>query len=204
MHRKTGLGALLATLLGGSVLNPVWADDTPSYAAQTQNQVIDNQYIVTLAPNIIEQLGVTDLTTAIRTLLATGYRGVNELKVAGAGKLAQLLCNACRSSCMVDQHGAGLGVGNDALRAFIDFFQIYIGTHTGKYEVCVSNGGGDRVAGLAFILARPALCFGVSAVPYLDCKAGVCQVAGHWIAHYAETDKCGSYVHHCFSRRGWC
>jgi len=71
MHRKTGLGALLAALLGGSVLNPVWADDTPSYAAQTQNQVIDNQYIVTLAPNIIEQLGVTDLTTAIRTLLAT-------------------------------------------------------------------------------------------------------------------------------------
>ncbi|KZX78729.1 subtilisin, partial [Alcanivorax sp. HI0013] len=62
---------MLATLLGGSVLNPVWADDTPSYAAQTQNQVIDNQYIVTLAPNIIEQLGVTDLTTAIRTLLAT-------------------------------------------------------------------------------------------------------------------------------------
>ena len=46
MHRKTGLGALLAALLGGSVLNPVWADDTPSYAAQTQNQVIDNQYIV--------------------------------------------------------------------------------------------------------------------------------------------------------------
>ena len=71
MHRKTGLGALLAALLGGSALNPVWADDTPSYAAQTQNQVIDNQYIVTLAPNIIEQLGVTDLTTAIRTLLAT-------------------------------------------------------------------------------------------------------------------------------------
>ncbi len=71
MHRKTGLGALLAALLGGSVLNPVWADDTPSYAAQTQNQVIDNQYIVTLAPNIVEQLGVTDLTTAIRTLLAT-------------------------------------------------------------------------------------------------------------------------------------
>ena len=71
MQRKTGIGALLAALLGGSVLSPVWADDTPSFITQTQNEVIDNQYIVTLAPDIIQRLGVTDLTTAIRTLLAT-------------------------------------------------------------------------------------------------------------------------------------
>ena len=71
MQRKTGIGALLAALLGGSVLSPVWADDSPSFAQQTQNEVIDNQYIVTLAPDIIQRLGVTDLTTAIRTLLAT-------------------------------------------------------------------------------------------------------------------------------------
>ena len=71
MQRKTGISALLAALLGGSVLSPVWADDSPSFAQQTQNEVIDNQYIVTLAPDIIRRLGVTDLTTAIRTLLAT-------------------------------------------------------------------------------------------------------------------------------------
>ena len=71
MQRKTGIGALLAALLGGSVLSPVWADDTPSFITQTQNEIIDNQYIVTLAPDIIQRLGVTDLTTAIRTLLAT-------------------------------------------------------------------------------------------------------------------------------------
>jgi subtilisin family serine protease len=71
MQRKTGIGALMAALLGGSVLSPVWADDTPSFITQTQNEIIDNQYIVTLAPDIIQRLGVTDLTTAIRTLLAT-------------------------------------------------------------------------------------------------------------------------------------
>ncbi|MED5387499.1 MAG: S8 family serine peptidase [Pseudomonadota bacterium] len=70
MQKKTGLGALLAALLGGTVFSPVWADDRPSFTAQTENAVIDNQYIVTLAPDIIQRLGATDLTTAIQTLLA--------------------------------------------------------------------------------------------------------------------------------------
>ena len=69
MSRPTFKAALLAAILGGSVLSPAWADST-TQEAPAPGHIIENQYIVTLAPNITDVLGVNDLTTAIRTLLA--------------------------------------------------------------------------------------------------------------------------------------
>ena len=69
MSRPTFKAALLAAILGGSVLSPAWADRT-TQEAPAPGHIIENQYIVTLAPNITDVLGVNDLTTAIRTLLA--------------------------------------------------------------------------------------------------------------------------------------
>jgi subtilisin family serine protease len=60
---------MLAAILGGSVLSPAWADSATD-SAPVAGDIIENQYIVTLAPNITDLLGVNDLTTAIRTLLA--------------------------------------------------------------------------------------------------------------------------------------
>ena len=68
MPRSTFKAAVLATILGGSVLSPAWADDNTETPAA--GDIIQNQYIVTLVPNITEQLGLTSLTTAIQTLLA--------------------------------------------------------------------------------------------------------------------------------------
>ncbi|MEQ3725267.1 S8 family serine peptidase [Alcanivorax sp.] len=69
MARSTFKAAILAAIIGGSVISPAWADDntTESPAA---GDIIQNQYIVTLVPNITEQLGLNSLTTAIQTLLA--------------------------------------------------------------------------------------------------------------------------------------
>ena len=69
MSRPTFKAALLAAILGGSFLSPAWADST-TQEAPAPGHIIENQYIVTLAPNITDVLGVNDLTTAIRTLLA--------------------------------------------------------------------------------------------------------------------------------------
>ena len=69
MSRPTFKAALLAAILGGSVLSPAWADST-TQEAPAPGHIIENQYIVTLAPNITDLLGVNDLTTAIRTLLS--------------------------------------------------------------------------------------------------------------------------------------
>ncbi|KZY29346.1 subtilisin [Alcanivorax sp. HI0083] len=68
MPRSTFKAAVLAAVLGGSVLSPAWAADDNNTPAM--GEIIQNQYIVTLAPNITEQLGLTSLTTAIQTLLA--------------------------------------------------------------------------------------------------------------------------------------
>lgn len=68
MPRSTFKAAVLATILGGSVLSPAWADDNTETPAA--GDIIQNQYIVTLVPNITEQLGLNSLTTAIQTLLA--------------------------------------------------------------------------------------------------------------------------------------
>lgn len=68
MPRSTFKAAVLATILGGSVLSPVWADDNTE--SPVAGDIIQNQYIVTLVPNITEQLGLNSLTTAIQTLLA--------------------------------------------------------------------------------------------------------------------------------------
>ncbi|MGB2336162.1 MAG: S8 family serine peptidase [Alcanivorax sp.] len=68
MPRSTFKAAVLAAVLGGSVLSPAWAADDNTTPAM--GEIIQNQYIVTLAPNITEQLGLTSLTTAIQTLLA--------------------------------------------------------------------------------------------------------------------------------------
>ena len=69
MPRSTFNAAMLAAILGGSVLSPAWADSATD-SAPVAGDIIENQYIVTLAPNITDLLGVNDLTTAIRTLLA--------------------------------------------------------------------------------------------------------------------------------------
>ena len=61
---------LLATLLGGSIFTPAWASESDSDSTPAAGEIIHNQYIVSLAPNIVERLGVTDLTTAVQTLLA--------------------------------------------------------------------------------------------------------------------------------------
>ena len=68
MPRSTFKAAVLAAVLGGSVLSPAWAADDNTTPAM--GEIIQNQYIVTLAPNITEQLGLSSLTTAIQTLLA--------------------------------------------------------------------------------------------------------------------------------------
>lgn len=68
MPRSTFKAAVLATILGGSVLSPAWADDNTE--SPVAGDIIQNQYIVTLVPNITEQLGLNSLTTAIQTLLA--------------------------------------------------------------------------------------------------------------------------------------
>mgnify|MGYP003133865858 CR=1 FL=1 len=68
MPRSTFKAAVLAAVLGGSMLSPAWAADDNTTPAM--GEIIQNQYIVTLAPNITEQLGLTSLTTAIQTLLA--------------------------------------------------------------------------------------------------------------------------------------
>lgn len=68
MPRSTLKATVLAAVLGGSVLSPAWADNNTHTPAT--GQTIPNQYIVTLAPNITEQLGVSSLSTAIQTLLA--------------------------------------------------------------------------------------------------------------------------------------
>ena len=69
MPRSTFNAAMLAAILGGSVLSPAWADSATD-SAPVAGDIIENQYIVTLAPNITDLLGVNDLTTAIRTLLS--------------------------------------------------------------------------------------------------------------------------------------
>ena len=68
MPRSLMKATVLAAVLGGSVLSPAWAADDNNPPAM--GEIIQNQYIVTLAPNITEQLGLTSLTTAIQTLLA--------------------------------------------------------------------------------------------------------------------------------------
>jgi subtilisin family serine protease len=68
MPRSLMKASVLAAVLGGSVLSPAWAADDNNTPAM--GEIIQNQYIVTLAPNITEQLGLTSLTTAIQTLLA--------------------------------------------------------------------------------------------------------------------------------------
>ncbi|MEP5232418.1 MAG: S8 family serine peptidase [Alloalcanivorax sp.] len=68
MPRSLMKATVLAAVLGGSVLSPAWAADDNNTPAM--GEIIQNQYIVTLAPNITEQLGLTSLTTAIQTLLA--------------------------------------------------------------------------------------------------------------------------------------
>lgn len=68
MPYSTFKAAVLATILGGSVLSPAWADDNTE--SPVAGDIIQNQYIVTLVPNITEQLGLNSLTTAIQTLLA--------------------------------------------------------------------------------------------------------------------------------------
>lgn len=68
MPRSTFKAAVLAAVLGGSMLSPAWAADDNTTPAM--GEIIQNQYIVTLAPNITEQLGLSSLTTAIQTLLA--------------------------------------------------------------------------------------------------------------------------------------
>ena len=68
MPRSTFKAAVLATILGGSALSPAWADDNTE--SPVAGDIIQNQYIVTLVPNITEQLGLNSLTTAIQTLLA--------------------------------------------------------------------------------------------------------------------------------------
>lgn len=68
MPRSLMKATVLAAVLGGSVLSPAWAADDNNTPAM--GEIIQNQYIVTLAPNITEQLGLTSLTTTIQTLLA--------------------------------------------------------------------------------------------------------------------------------------
>ncbi|WP_417214977.1 S8 family serine peptidase [Alcanivorax sp.] len=61
--------AALAAFLGASTLSPAIAA-TEAAERPAAGDIIENQYIVTLAPDITDQLGVTDLLTAVRTLLA--------------------------------------------------------------------------------------------------------------------------------------
>ncbi|EKF75389.1 peptidase S8 and S53, subtilisin, kexin, sedolisin [Alcanivorax hongdengensis A-11-3] len=70
MTRLTITTTLLAALLGGSLFTQAQASEQATQTAPAAGNIIPDQYIVTLAPNIVSQLGVTDLTTAIRTLLS--------------------------------------------------------------------------------------------------------------------------------------
>ncbi len=69
MPRSTFKAAVLAAILGGSVMSPVWANENES-ETPVAGEIIQNQYIVQVAPNLLEQLGLHSLTTALQTLLA--------------------------------------------------------------------------------------------------------------------------------------
>ncbi|MDX1804006.1 MAG: S8 family serine peptidase [Alcanivorax sp.] len=71
MTRLTITTALLAALLSGGFFNPAQASDQPSQTRSAAGNIIADQYIVTLAPDIVSRLGVTDLATAINTLLTS-------------------------------------------------------------------------------------------------------------------------------------
>ncbi len=70
MSLITTRNALFAAAIAGAGLPLAWAGAETAQSGSEAGQVIDDQYIVTLAPDIVGRLGVVDLPTAIATLLA--------------------------------------------------------------------------------------------------------------------------------------
>lgn len=62
--------ALFAAAIVGAGLPLAWAGSDTAQDRIETGQIIEDQYIVTLAPDIVSRLGVVDLPTAIATLLA--------------------------------------------------------------------------------------------------------------------------------------
>ena len=70
MSLITTRNVLFAAVIAGAGLPFAWAGAESAQSQSETGQVIEDQYIVTLAPDIVSRLGVVDLSTAIATLLA--------------------------------------------------------------------------------------------------------------------------------------
>ena len=70
MSLITTRNVLFAAAIAGAGLPLAWAGAETTQNASEAGQIIEDQYIVTLAPDIVSRLGVVDLRTAIATLLS--------------------------------------------------------------------------------------------------------------------------------------
>lgn len=70
MSLITTRNVLFAAAMAGAGLPLAWAGSESALGDSKAGQVIEDQYIVTLAPDIVHRLGVVDLPTAVATLLA--------------------------------------------------------------------------------------------------------------------------------------
>ncbi len=70
MSLITTRNVLFAAAIAGAGLPFAWAEAEPTQNVREAGQIIEDQYIVTLAPDIIRRIGVVDLQTAVATLLA--------------------------------------------------------------------------------------------------------------------------------------
>ncbi len=126
----------------------------------------------------------------LRTRLAAGNRGVEEMRGAGSGGGMKFAGNVSGGGRVVDEDRAGLEAQEGALVAGGDLAQIAVVAHAAEYEIRVPRGLLRRRRHLPAELGNPGLRLaGCAIIDGEIVPALGADMPGHGIAHDAQPNK---------------